>query len=83
MNEQIRGTRNVVERLRELADGIEGSQELWVDGQRLVPSSDVTASIETTLEEDGSARLVAKIGLGPPLRPQRHPLERELAWPGD
>jgi hypothetical protein len=83
MNERIDGSRNIAQRLRELAGGIEGAGELWVDGQRLFTSSDVSASIEGTLEGDGSARLVVTIGLGSALRPQHHRLERELSWPGD
>jgi hypothetical protein len=83
MNERIDGSRNVAQRLRELAEGIEGTQELWVDGQRLVASSEVSATVEAALEGDGSARLVVTVGLGSALRPQSHPLERELSWPGD
>lgn len=83
MNENLVGSRGVAERLRELAEGIDGTEELWVGGQRLVPGTDVSAVLEASIEGDGSARLMVSVVLGSPLRPHRHPLARELAWPGD
>jgi hypothetical protein len=73
----------VARRLRELAEGIDGAEELWVDGQRLVPGTDVSAAVEASLEGDGSARLLVTVVLGSHLRAHHHPLARELAWPGD
>lgn len=64
-------------------EGIDGTEELWMDGQRLVPGTDLSATVEASLDGDGSARLMVTVVLGSPLRPHRHSLERELAWPGD
>lgn len=83
MSETIVGSRDVAQRLRELAEGIDSTEELWVDGQRLVPSPDVTASVAVSPKGDGSAQLVVTVALGSSPRPRPQPLARELAWPGD
>lgn len=83
MNERIVGSKDVAQRLRELAEGIDGTEELWVDGQRLVPGTDAGATVEASFEGDGSARVVVTVVLGSALLPHSHPLARELAWPGD
>ncbi|MBO0714126.1 MAG: hypothetical protein J2P59_05190 [Acidimicrobiales bacterium] len=54
MNENLVGSRRVAERLRELAEGIDGTEELWVGGQRLVRGTDVSAVLEASI--GGTAR---------------------------